>query len=213
MSFSLERKVPHEGIAHLGRYRGTGLVSNAQKAHFNTQTVQEAGEGELLLLLDCDMMATGSLLSLQKMDFDLAVTERMPGAPYPVNTGFLAYRVSPQVRAWQQAWLDITLKMLSDRPFHRPWHSRWGGIHQAAFGWLLENPPCQLNILHLPCSEWNSTDDTWELFDENTKLVHLMAALRAAAVGHLSIISPKVRLLAEKWKAYERAAASEVGPA
>lgn len=153
-------------------------LDNARKAKHHARIILGAGDGELLAMLDTDTMILGDLSEIERMEFDLAYTVR-PRPSFPVNTGVYFVRVSECVRAFVARWYDAVRAMLADKRFHDEWKNRYGGIHQAALGYLLNRASeSELQrLLAIPCETWNCCGPVWN-YDALPKIVHVMGHLR-----------------------------------
>jgi hypothetical protein len=175
------------------RAMADSYVWNTQKMLFWSRLVDEAPDGAELLLLDADIMVLRPLDDLWTRSFDMAYTTKVD-ARLPFNTGVVALRLSPAVRAFHERWVNEQLKMLRDQAFHATYRHKYGGIHQAALGYCLEQGAAKhLELLELPCTEWNCEDATWRQFSpETTRIVHLKSGLRSARLrsGPVSSASP-----------------------
>lgn len=202
------------------RHRSAALrpsnVANTQKLEEWCRLVAEAPDGQPLLLIDADTVILRPLDDLWAKPFDLAYTVK-PGARFPFNGGVLPVRVSPAVRAFFQTWWTENLRMLRDTAYHGPFRKRYGGLNQAAFGALLERGGCtDLQLLTLPCQEWNCEDATWRYFEPaTTRILHIkdgleQANLRKAIFDAKPALPPAhVAALAARWLAIEAGAQAQ----
>ena len=180
-------------------------VCNAVKLDRWQQLVAEASDGECLVLIDVDTMILRPLDSAWKHAFDLAYTVKPAGARFPLNGGVVFVRVSDRVRTFMGQWAAVNDRMLQDGTLHQAWRRRYGGINQAALGCVLETGSrTDLQLLPLPCAEWNCEDESWSAFDAHvTRIVHLKGLLRRA-VFHRSIVTdPHALRLAAVWRELE----------
>lgn len=205
------REIPADRPKH--RYANASHGANTRKLEAWTTLVQAAPDGAEILLLDVDTFLTRPLDDLWTMSFDLAYTVRQD-YNRPLNSGVVAMRVSDPVRAFIQHWAHENRRMYDDRAYHAVWKRKYGGINQAAFGKLLEQdyaaPATGLNLLPLPCLEWNCEDSSWAQFDpDRTRLVHVKSALRRAVFQ--SPVGTHLRELARLWRSLEVGAAGAPG--
>lgn len=159
-------------------------VTNSQKLEWWRSIVTAAEDGDRVLLIDADMMITRPLDEVWATPFDLAYTIREEGR-LPLNGGVVFVRVSPASRRFVDRWLAVNLKFLANANEHRHWRTKYAGINQAAFGYMLERErDPALELARLTCHEWNSENTTWAKFDPNvTRIVHLKSGLRRALFG------------------------------
>lgn len=183
----------------------TSHVANTQKMEEWNDIVQRAPNGSRLLLVDADTFFTRGITDVWRTRFDIAYTTKE--SRFPFNSGVVFVRVSPQVKAFFEVWAEENRAMLVDASRHAPWRRKYGGINQAAFGRMLKSEAAEvLNIVGLPCQEWNCEDSSWVDFDpERTRIVHVKSALRRAIFSGcvLSARKPGVAALAELWRQHE----------
>jgi hypothetical protein len=176
------------------------LLANTAKLEAWGRAVESAADGELIGLLDADLLVTGELAEVELLRFDLAYTERPAGARYPLNGGVVFLRVSDGTRSFMRRWVAHNDRLLVDGAEHRPLRDRYGGINQAALGSLLET--AGLDVLALPCAVWNCEDSCWSSFDpDRTKIVHIKSQLRQACFGQRAL-DPYNRPLVELWRRF-----------
>lgn len=178
-------------------------IDNARKAKHHNRIIQQAEDGAVLGMLDSDCMVLGDLSEISDMEFDIAYTERPPGSKWRINTGVYFVRVSAAVREYCQLWFEKAREMLGNRGLHDEWKSKYGGIHQSAFGWMIERSGISRNLLSLPCETWNCVNGCYTKA-ENPKVVHLMRySMRKWCFGECRPPGENERRLAERWQAYD----------
>lgn len=159
-------------------------VTNTQKLEWWNEIVARAEDGDRVLLIDADMMIVRPLEDVWRIPFDVAYTMRESGR-LPLNGGVVFVRVSPATRRFVDRWTTTNRRFLADAAAHRPWRTKYAGINQASFGFMLERERdhgCALE--RLTCLEWNCENTTWAHFDPNvTRIVHLKSGLRRALFG------------------------------
>lgn len=182
-----------------------GHVSNTQKLEDWNQIVQHAPDGARLLLIDADTAIVNPIDDIWEREFDIAYTSKR--SRFPFNLGVIFVRVSAPARAFFAAWTAENRHMLQKKVVHRQYRERFGGINQASFGRTLETDAVRgVNLLGIPCVEWNCEDSAWESFDpRKTRIVHVKSALRRAIFDNDkdAMAKPGVPKLAEMWKALE----------
>lgn len=180
-------------------------VQNTQKMEAWAAAVEAAPDGTGMLLIDADTIIVRSLDDIWDREFDFAYTTKP--SRFPFNSGVVLLRANARSRAFVQRWRVENLAMLRDAQHHREWRNRYGGINQAALGRALEAGwTNDLQILELPCVEWNCEDASWRAFDPAvTRIVHVKSALRLAVLG-LAPALPYLRPLVDLWRRLERAA-------
>jgi hypothetical protein len=94
--------------------------------------------------------------------------------------------------------------MLANQLEHQAWRRKFGGISQAAFGYLLDTGAAKsLALKAVPCAIWNCEDSTWGTFNPSiTRIVHLKSTLRRV-VFHMGPSVPSLKLLAQLWRKLE----------
>lgn len=188
-------------------------VANTQKLEEWCRLVQEAEDGQPLLLIDADTAILRPLDDIWERPFDLAYTTK-PGARFPFNAGVIFVRVSTAVRAVFAAWWAENFRMLQNSAYHHKFRRVFGGLNQAAFGSLLRSGElAALQLLELPCVEWNCEDASWAHFDPAvTRILHIKDGitagnLRKAIFGQQPPQTPQVHALAALWRDIESKAA------
>jgi len=125
-----------------------------------------------LILLDADMFCRGDLSKVFDQDFDIAYTTRTSGQP-PINGGVIFVKNTIKAKQFFKEWTAADDRMLADIVFHDQYRTRYKGMNQSSFGYMLENRKLTKAILHsLPCAEYNACVEDWPNF-KKAKLVHL----------------------------------------
>lgn len=180
----------------------THLV-NTQKMYEWDQVVRRAPDGAEILLIDADTFITQSLDGVWQKEFDLAYTTK-PGERFPLNSGVVFVRVTPELRRFFRAWWKKNLNLLRRPREHHRWRKRYGGINQASFGAMLNKGTGKLNIIELSCREWNCEETNWRKFDQKTRIVHVKSGLRRAIFGAEEPKKLGIPELASLWRRLER---------
>ncbi|HEX8393194.1 MAG TPA: hypothetical protein VF665_12690 [Longimicrobium sp.] len=196
-----------------GTERSAYFIANTQKLDLWCRTVDEAAEGDRMVLMDADTYFENGIDDVWDREFDIAYTVR-PEYIIPINTGAVFVRVTPGTRAFMQRWREETAAMYADVPHHLKWKEKYGGITQASLGCLLERGGHGLNLHTLPCTEWNCEDSAWGRYDPAvTRIVHIKSGLRRLIfngdVGHAQHpwwTNEDLAPLAARWLAVEREA-------
>jgi len=161
----------------IGERRRALLIVNTQKLGLWCRTILEAPVGDRICLIDSDTFLVNGFDGVWDQDFDIAITVR--DFVIPINTGVIFVRVTPQTKAFMQRWHDVNAAMYADIPFHTQWAEKYGGMTQASLGSILESGDHGLNVLNLPCREWNCEDSSWGEFDPAvTRVLHVKSGLR-----------------------------------
>ncbi len=207
---AVRRIVPEPRTSALGL---APSVANTQKLEEWCRIVAAAANGDRLLLIDADTAILRPLDDVWEREFDLAYTTK-PYARTPFNGGVLFLRISPVVRRFFVEWAAENAKMLGDAEYHHHYRLKYFGLNQAAFGKLLEDGKLDdLNLLDLPCAEWNCEDTSWKRFDATrTRILHVKDGitqetgnLRKTIFGGLNghLVPQNVQELAYIWRQLE----------
>lgn len=198
---------PDEDVLSAARSECTpAWINNARKAKHHARIIDAAADGELLGMIDADAMILGDLSEVESMNFDIAYTARPPQSKWRINTGVYFVRVSWRMRWFCNLWRIKAIEMLGNAAFHLKWKNehRYGGIHQAAFGWMLENAGIDFSAVALPCEVWNCVNGCYATA-ENPKIVHLMAgSMRRWCMDGLCAENDNAQRFADKWREYDR---------
>lgn len=205
-------QIPHldAEIIAIGEKRRWAYTRNAVKTKHHAEIVQRARNGELLGLLDCDLMILSDLSEVAQHDFDLAITERS-GGQFQWNTGVVFVRISERIKRWFCGWYSVALDMLRDSDFHAQYRGAnserkgFGGINQSALAHLLIHGDGQVKMKYLPCRTWNAVKEDWPHVNHETKAVHILTDLQKACLG-VGPVRGSLRPLVERWRNFEREA-------
>jgi hypothetical protein len=182
-----------------------GEACNTAKLEHWNAVVQASADGDRVLLIDADTFIVQPIDDIWDRTFDVAYTKRL--SRFPLNGGVVFLRVSAAVRQFIARWVGENRRLMehgSDQP--QEWRHRFGGVNQASLMTVLSEPH-DLEVLALPCAEWNCEDTSWDLFDPvATRIVHVKSALRLACLEPQPI-PPELAHLAGLWKSLDRIAA------
>jgi hypothetical protein len=192
------------------RFAKPGHVVNTQKMAAWAAAVEQAADGDRLLLIDADCFIANPLTPVWDEPFDMAYTVK-PESRFPFNSGVVFLRVGERVREFVRNWWNENLRLLENAEDHRRWNHDYGGINQAALGSILhsEDGLRGMDVRQLPCRVWNCEDSAWREFDPaSTRIVHVKSALRRAIFPETvrrTWQRPDVSLfpLASHWKSLE----------
>jgi len=185
-----------------------GYSDNTWKLRAWADIIESAPEGDEILLVDSDVFILAPLDGIWDQEFDLLYTERSKGAPFPINGGVVAVRVTEASRRFMRLWVRRDQELFDDFDLHREWRKRYGGMNQSSFGSLLETGHALRSWLRLataPCREWNACDPVdWRDFGPHTRIVHVKSELRMTI---FQIVVDRAFLpLAGLWTSEERRA-------
>lgn len=195
-----------------GARRESKFLVNTQKLDLWCRIITEAPLGDRICLIDSDTFLVNGMDGVWELDFDLAYTVR--DYIIPINAGVLFVRVTPRTRAFMQRWRRENAEMYADVAYHMQWKEKYGGMTQASLGRILEDGDHGLNLLELPCAEWNCEDSAWGAFDTaSTRVVHVKSGLRrlifqgdVGAPQHPWWTNQDLAPLAGRWHALEQEA-------
>ena len=171
------------------------ITANNHKLPLWNDIVQSATEP--VALIDCDMMLLGDISDVFDEDYDVAYTVR-PG-PLPFNAGAMFVRPTEPARDYFTRWLAINNKMYSDVHFHGAYRRKYGGLNQAAMGYLLEQNEYHAKVRTLPGRKYNACHGQWGV-PEN-KLVHIKDKLRRSMFGEQPV-QASMKKIVKKWHSY-----------
>lgn len=179
------------------------------KVYFMTKNTVKLGcwvdavlkSDEDTIIMDCDMLLLRDISQAFEQDFDIALTRRY-NYYVPYNGGMIFVRPNTKSTRFLLKWKDINQKMYEDEEFHRPWRKKYAGMNQASLGWAVENIGAELNLVSLPCQEWNICQEDWAKIDENSRCVHIKSKLRKAVFAGKCNDSFKVAF--DLWNKYKK---------
>lgn len=173
-------------------------VSNTVKLEKWKEEFYDSEPGDRIAFLDCDLLVINDFSGVFENQFDIAYTYR-EDSKWPLNGGVFFCRVNEKTKQFMNTFTEVNDLMFFDEKFHRPWKQKYGGINQAALGYMLESGNHDCNILPLPCSTWNVCDEPYDLV--NSKILHFKSGLRSAMFSGL--IPECYQGPVELWKQYE----------
>lgn len=183
----------------------TTYTSNSVKLAAWVAFVNRLPDGAKVILIDGDCLLRGPIsASAFAKPFDVAFTSKGTRR-LPVNGGVVFLRVSERSRAFMREWLRVNDRMLTDRGLHQPYEIKYGGINQAALGYLRERPTA-LAIAELPCSIYNACHEPLWLEWQTARVIHYKSALRRAL--WLGPVPIRYRPLVDLHREYQRKGAS-----
>jgi hypothetical protein len=185
--------------------RAESYLANTWKLEAWQAAIDEAADGDEVVLLDADTMITGPLDPIWDQPFELAYTRREASSRVPLNAGVIFVRVSPEVRDFFDLWVAENALMLGSAEAHAVWRHRYMGVNQSALGKLLETGVAArtVDLLAVPCAEWNCENDAWASFDpDGTRIVHIKDNLRQA-VFRQGPTPPGCEAIVARWRALD----------
>ena len=170
---------------------------------------------EHVVFMDCDMIVLHDIASaFDDQSFDIGITTRanghmLTGGRLPINGGVIFVRNNESGKAWVKLFSDVNQQMYENPKFHQPWRDRYGGMKQAAMGYVLEKKKFAARVKKFPCDEWNSCKPEWHLINDTTKIIHIKSDVRRAVFHEQRdpVLDMKYSQALNRW----RSLASEIG--
>jgi hypothetical protein len=163
---------------------GWNLTSNTYKLKKWVEFLNEAHDD--VILADCDMLMLRSAEHAFNIDFDVAYTERCPGTKKPMNGGIMMARNNDKARDFFKLLQEINDKMYyEEHELMRAWQSKYPGMNQTAFMYILENNLYKCKLHNYTTREWNSCDNDWAHISHSTVFLHVKGMLRDAVLKKL----------------------------
>jgi hypothetical protein len=150
---------------------------------------------EPFALLDCDLVIARPLRDVWAHDFDVAVTTHA-GA---LNSGVIFVRPSLHVRRFFGEWPQRTIEWChKNPPGQKPRYSD----QDALIAMLASAPRLVARELHM--HEWNSTQLTWHMRSNETRVYHVKSGARAILEGANKRPSASETFVADLWRNEEQ---------
>jgi len=131
-----------------------------------------------VIFADCDMLCVGSAHHAFDPDFDIAFTKIQQKHRFPMNGGIIMARPTQAARDFFALWLEVNDRMFADPNFHCRWKSTYGGMNQAAFGYLYDKHEIP-GVLHEYSTRiWNAITCDWQHLTDETVFIHFKSKLR-----------------------------------
>lgn len=152
-----------------------------------TNYILSSKSKEVIAVCDVDLMFLKPITDIENMSFDIALTVRESKTKY--NTGLWFCRPTKKTRIFIKKWIRNTHLLMCKFERNLQYILRQGGIDQAGLFMTLEkNPDMDINIIELPCQEWNATQSEWKYVDEKTRVIHVKSMLREAVFDRMEEI-------------------------
>lgn len=155
------------------------FTSNTYKLDKWVKLVENSDDPEIILS-DSDMMCRGDMSDGFNNDFDIAYTIRQPfkDGRLPFNGGIIYLRKNERTIEFLKKWREINNKMYESSSFHSQYRKKYGGINQAAMGYMLNNHSKMVKLAKLQCETYNSCDINWKNALRKAKMIHIKGRLR-----------------------------------
>lgn len=182
------------------------FTDNHAKLRVWRAAVHAEPDGTLLVLTDADMLVLGDLRPAFDEPFDIGWTHR-PGR-IPVNSGVVYVRCNSRSRALMDAWVERDRQVMDERLARGDGNVKGACANQAAFlSLMIDHTAEQLCTTRgLPCRIWNCVDQTWDKFNENTRVLHVKGRLRDLVLGRKVIDESddaNMRRMVSLWHIYD----------
>jgi hypothetical protein len=201
--YSIKKNMPGSDT-HLEIYELPPPVIEGKR--FQHQIIKQRKWTELALqqtenyvIMDTDMIITGSLEDAFQYPFDIAYTYRKKERK-PLNGGMIFGRPNERSKRFWEEWLFYCEKAYANKDTWIDFNSQCKGFAQSAL-WHTINNNKECKFKRLDCSEYNACDEEWDYANAGTKAYHIKGRMRKALFNNGPISSPKVYNL---WKDYER---------
>jgi hypothetical protein len=171
------------------------ITANNHKLPLWTKIVHEATEP--IALIDCDMMLIGDISDAFDKDYDIAYTVR-PG-PLPFNAGAIYVKPTQLAKDFFDLWLSVNNQMYRDVHFHGTYRRKYGGLNQAALGFLLEQREYSAQVRTLPGHVFNACHGQWGR--PGNKLIHIKDKLRRSMFGEQPV-QANMKKIVRTWHNY-----------
>jgi hypothetical protein len=171
-----------------------------------------------IVFMDVDMMIVRDISdAFDDHDFDIGITMR--NGPHakrlPMNGGVVFVRNNEAAKEFIKLWTKANRFLYDDilrthgTKHHRFWRSRYGGMNQAAYGYMIHNYDYDARIKEFQCSEWNACVEHWRNPVLNPRIIHVKSQLRTTVLSNkpTKLVDISYRRQVEAW----RALASEIG--
>jgi hypothetical protein len=182
--------------------RTRSFISNSVKLKMWVDSVRNCNDGDCVALMDSDMLVIHDFFDVFDNDFDIGYTVRTR-SKWPINGGVIFVKVNDKSREFMNLFLSVNNRMLQDTEFHKIWQSRYAGINQAAFGYMLEYPiPINVKIKPFPCRIYNACGEDLPIDEDITKIIHIKGKLRQAIFGEIKT-EPELEGSVLSWNKYK----------
>lgn len=133
---------------------------------------------------------TNKKFSIQKSEvfdfWDIGYMKRS-NCRLPYNGGVVFVRNTADAHNFIKLWQDINSQMYKNRKMHCIYRGKYGGMNQAAFGYILEKLNFQAVLKSFPCRIWDACREDWSYVNiHETKVIHIKSELRRAVLGNLN---------------------------
>lgn len=160
------------------------------------------GFKKITAICDVDLMFVNPIDSIKEKEFDIAITMRKFKHPY--NSGVWFFNPTDKARLFVNKWIENTKYLINNYDDNLKLINKHAGIDQASQSMTVEQLKNEVNIIKLPCQEWNATQSEWHLTDKNTKIIHIKSKLRDFCMKNKKVPKEQkhLRSLVKQWKKF-----------
>jgi hypothetical protein len=167
------------------------FTSNTVKMREWLRVLGETGDD--VVFMDGDMLILRDIASAFDDDFDVGYTARTQPTKIPMNGGVVFVKNTPAARHFMEMWNAADDKMYANGAFHQQWRTKYSGINQAAFGYMIERAQHGAKLRAFPCREWNACGGTDWCNLSSTRILHVKSDLRRMVIENVSLDRCPVR--------------------
>lgn len=171
------------------------INGNSQKLNLYNEYLKNNPQDDIVFM-DCDMIVREDFSEV----FDRVETIGYTFADYPrnipFNGGFLVVKANALAHDQFDELTKINNRMVKQHFFHAPYRARYGGINQAAMGYMMEHGA---TWTALPMSIYNMCEN-WHII--NSKVMHYKSKLRTALHAEKPP-KPFMPLIREWWSYFD----------
>jgi hypothetical protein len=153
------------------------------------------------IIMDLDMMVMGDMSHAFRYDFDIAYTSRRLHRK-PLNGGMIFCRPTAATNNFWKEWLENCEEAYVNKSIQYRNNTECKGFAQSALWYTINNHRHPVNIIDLPCVEYNACDEEWMNIDyTKIKAIHIKSRMRKSIFGPKWAPDQKVHDL---WREYEK---------
>lgn len=160
--------------------RSRSFASNTLKLGLWLDILKKTDDN--VIFMDCDMIVLKDISEAFNYKFDIGYTVRTR-SPIPFNGGVVFVKNTPNAIKFIELWKEINRQMYEDYTFHMPYRTKYAGMNQASFGYLLEKKKYDAKVKKFNCDIWNACDDNWRDISKDTKVIHIKGGLRRTVLS------------------------------
>lgn len=162
------------------RSKSKSFASNTLKLELWLDVLKNTDDN--VVFMDCDMIVLKDISEAFNYDFDIGYTVRTNSSK-PFNGGVVFVKNTLNAIKFIELWKEINRRMYNDYTFHMPYRTKYAGMNQASFGYLLEKKNYEAKLKKFRCDIWNACDDNWRNISIDTKVMHIKGGLRRTVLS------------------------------